>query len=309
MNRKLIKQGKGGLTVYLPKGWIERKHLKPGDEVRIDDTDAGLLIGSAVKKKQELVFDIGNIEPKKLRVILTHMYRVGYDKIFLKNVSPTAQAEIKSIVAERLLGFEVTSKTKSSCTIENISEPTEEKYEVLLRRCFLMVKEMQQIIKEDANKSNFSRLKEAEELMKGQDRFVYFCRRVLFKERYVKSPMIQWELLTFIMHFQHTYYYLYTYASKNHAKPNKDVKDLLKNLEDYFNLFYEAYFKRDIDKVYRMNTLSNRYQFGQCLTSLEKSKSRNTVLISYIRELFRLMQVGTSPILSTILEERYQGSS
>ena len=57
MKRKLIKQGLGGYTIYLPKKWIDRKGLKEGEEINVVETDAGLVIGSDVKGRKELFLE------------------------------------------------------------------------------------------------------------------------------------------------------------------------------------------------------------------------------------------------------------
>jgi phosphate uptake regulator len=36
MKRKIISQGSGGLTVYLPKQWTKERKISPGDEVILE---------------------------------------------------------------------------------------------------------------------------------------------------------------------------------------------------------------------------------------------------------------------------------
>ena len=74
-------------------------------------------------------------------------------------------------------------------------------------------------------------------------------------------------------------------------------------LEEYFNLFYNAYFKRKKRYVHKINSLKNRHHFGECIEYIEKSKGKNSAVFSYIREIFRLIQIGTSPILAGLFEE------
>ena len=44
MKRKIIRQGSGGLTIYLPKKWAEEKGLRIGDEVDLKEAPYGLLV-------------------------------------------------------------------------------------------------------------------------------------------------------------------------------------------------------------------------------------------------------------------------
>ncbi|MBW3016786.1 hypothetical protein KY316_00295, partial [Candidatus Woesearchaeota archaeon] len=128
-----------------------------------------------------------------------------------------------------------------------------------------------------------------------------FCRRTLIKEKYEKEPMLQWELLTFLMHINHGYYYLYKYAAEHKIQKDKNVIEMLRSLEDYYQMFYDSYYKKDTKIMLKINYLKEEFQFGKCITLLEKGK--NPVLFSYIREIFRLIQLGTSPIRASLFEQ------
>ncbi len=56
MKRTLIPQGKGGLTIYLPKPWLDKKNLKAGDSIEVEEINTELLIKGTAKtaKKIEL---------------------------------------------------------------------------------------------------------------------------------------------------------------------------------------------------------------------------------------------------------------
>lgn len=303
MERRLIPQGKGGYTIYLPKKWVDRKGLKGGDVINVTEKDTALIIGSPAKGKEEATVEITDENRKDLKNILTHLYRRGFDSIEIANINANLLKEIKDIASNLLLGFEITEKSSSRCKIENISEPKEAKYDVLLRRIFLIIKETQNIITNDFESNDLKSIKEIEDFRKQQDKYILFCRRTLTKEMYVRDPVLGWELLTFLMHIEHAYYYLYKYAAENNVRQDKAIDDMLKQLKDYFDLFYNSHYKSDIKYVHKINNLKNKLQLGKCLELIEKSKGKNAVVFSYIRELFRLMQVGTSPILSEILQK------
>src|SRR3989344_782713 len=245
MERKLIKQGMDGYTIYLPKKWIDKKGLKQGDNVTIIETDTSLVIGSPVTEKREISIKITEDNRKEIKNILTHLYRVGFDSIILENTDSKLLQEVKQ-AKELLLGFELTDITKSSIKLENISEPTEQKYDVLLRRIFLIIKETLSIISKVAEKSRFSSMKEIEELRKQLDKFVLFCRRILSKEKYEKNLALGWELLTFLMHINHSAYYLYKYCNQSGFKSDEEVILLTKKLEEYFDWYYTAYFNKSL---------------------------------------------------------------
>nr|MCK4929756.1 hypothetical protein [Nanoarchaeota archaeon] len=307
MKRKLIKQGGGGFTVYLPKKWADKKGLKPGDQIDIKETGTALTIDTAVKEKKETTIEITEENKKDLKILLTHLYRRGFDTITIRNIDESLLNIVKEVTTKILLGFEITEKDENKCKIENISEPTEEKYDVMVRRIFLIIKETQRIVNTDFKNNKFNSIKEIQEFRDQQDKYVLFCRRILTKERFkIENPSLDWELLTFIMHIEHAYYYLYLYASKSSLRQNKKIIELLERLEEYFQLYYNAYYKKDIKSIHKINQLRQEYQFGKCYQYLEQAKLKDTVILSHIRELFRLIQIGTSPILSEYFEATFE---
>lgn len=303
MKRKIIKQGLGGYTIYLPKEWIEKKGLKAGQELEITEKDTNLTIRSEVLQKKTKTINIDDQNRNDIKTILTHLYRNGFDIIKIKGTDEKTSKEIKSTTQQLLLGFEMTEQTIDSCTIENISEPTEEKFDALLRRVFLIIKETQNLLTKDFEDDRFSHLTEIEEYNHQSDKYILFCRRIVIKEKYEINPVTMWELLTFLTHIQHAHYYLYKYASENKIKSDKHAIKLLEGLRSYFDSYYEAYFSKDIKYVHQLNNLKKDYQFGECIKRLESSSGKSTVIHAYIKETFRLIQIGTSPILSELIEK------
>ena len=127
MDRKLIKQGGGGFTIYLPKKWVDEKGLTGGDKVNLSEANTALIVNSSKPVRKEKVVEITKENKKDIKTILTHLYRNGFDIIHIKETTKTIQKEIKQITEDLLLGFEITETTEGSCTLENLSEPSETK--------------------------------------------------------------------------------------------------------------------------------------------------------------------------------------
>ncbi|MFA5061100.1 MAG: hypothetical protein WC494_02195 [Candidatus Pacearchaeota archaeon] len=307
MERKLIKQGGGGYTIYLPKKWVKKKSLKEGDLVKIKELETSLVIDSELKESNEITIDINPKNEGYLSIILSHAYRKGYDKIIINGLNHDLIKEISKVIKNILLGFEITDRTENYCKIENISEPTEQKYNAILRKIFFLMKELNSLIACD-----FGVYKNSEEISDVKinlDRFILFCKRILIKEKYEKDLVLEWELLTFLTHIGHSYFYAYDYSEKNKIKTNKTLLSLFEKLKNYFYLFEKAYFEEDIEKIHEINRLRNEYHFGEVLSLLKKSKGDENVLLSYIKDIFRFIQIGTSPILSKILEKNQSMSA
>lgn len=303
MKRKLVQQGSSTMMISLPSKWIKENQLGKGSEIDLEEENNKIVISQEGKKdgKKEITIELNDENKKDIKNILTHAYRRGFDKIVLKHL--TGIKEVKSIVNELLLGFELTEINQNNVTIENISEPTEQKYDIMLKKAFQIIEETQEIVINDFEKNKLVNLEDIEDLKKQQDRFLLFCRRLLIKENIEKSIISSWEVLNFLMHVEHRYFYLYKFASENKIKPSKETLELVNSLKEYFNLYKKAYFEKDITSIHKINNLRNEFYFGKCIKYLEKSKGKETVVLSYIREIFRIIQLGTSPILNERLDQ------
>ena len=302
MKRKLIKQGKGGFTIYLPKMWIDSRELGEGDSINISENDNFLIVGCERKKKKEITIDIKEENKEDIKNLLTHIYRKGFDLVTIKNTDLKSLRQIKNVTSELLLGFEITDRGENYCILENLSEPTEKKYDSLLKQNFLIIKETIDFIISDFGK--YEGLKEVEDLMKQQDKFILFCRRILLKEKFEKDSITNWELLTFLMHIQHSLYYMYKHTSENKIKKDYEVLRVLINIRDYFDLIHKAYFKKDIKCLHKINKLKDEYVFKKSFELLEKSKGQKATLHAHFRGIFRWIQLSSSPVMSTLLEDK-----
>jgi len=299
MKRKLVKQGTSTMMISLPTKWIKENKLDKGDEVNVEEKGINLVIGASEKKntKKEIVIALTDQNYKDLRVFLTHSYRRGFDKIILTGYLEEASKEINSLVSDVLLGFEVVERAKDKIAIENISSPDETKYEIILSKVFIIVKDMPNII---LNKPNISELKETKDHC---DKFVLFCRKIISENKFTENPMLEWEFLTLLTHVQHTYYYLGEYIHTNKVTISKDLESLILESGNYFNLLYEAHHNKDITQINKINSLKNKFQYGKCLELIAKSKGKEAVAASYLREIFRWIQISSSPLLSKLLEK------
>lgn len=302
MKRKLVKQGAATMMISLPSKWVKANKLDKGDEVDLIEKDNELVIGTKLKERKDILIEISDENKRDIANLLTHAYRKGFDKIILKGKYKEALREIKTVVNDLLLGFELTEMKADSLIIENISEPTSQKYDIILKKVFQIIEDTGEIVVNDFENGKFKSMQDIEDLRKQHDRFVLFCRRLLIKEN-IRNAVAEWELLTFLMHIEHSYYYLYKFASESKIVKSNEIVKLLKELKDYFELYGKAYWNNDINAVHKINSLKKEYQFGRCLTALEKSKGKETVILAYIKELFRLIQIGTSPILIKIFDK------
>jgi phosphate uptake regulator len=303
MKRRLVKQGAATLMISLPSKWIQANHLGKCDEIDLIEKNNLLEISTSTKENKEITLTINKENSHDIKNLLTHIYRKGYNKIILKGDFKPLIWKIRSITNNLLLGFEITEHSLKELVLENISEPTEQKYEILQKKLFQTINETHSITLQSAEKNDFDAFQEIEDLRRNNDRFILFCRRILMKGLTGKNIPTQWELLTFLTHIQHSYYYLYHYLSKNKILSSKKLYSSLKELTNYLELFEKAYSEKKLENIHQINKLKEKYPLGECLKAIEKSHGHEAVALSYIREIFRLIQIGTSPLIIEILDQ------
>ena len=307
MKRKLIKQGGGGCTVYLPKKWVDSKGLSAGSDVEIKETGTYLVIDSPNETKKEMTIQLDDSNRKDITTLLTHAYRQGFDKVIFKNAAADEVNCIKKDCSALLLGFEVSESSKGQCVVESMSEPAGEKYEVLLRRVFFIIREAIEIMEQEFKSKKYTKQHEIEDLRKQLDKYVLFCRRTISKEKMeITNPLLEWELLTFLMHIMHSLHYTYKFASDNNAGREKNNTDYFSGAAGYFNLLYDAYYNKDISKVHEINRQKKDVVLSKPYLAMIKTSSKDAIAASYTRETYRLIQIASSPILGTILQDKLE---
>ena len=84
MRRKLIKQGLGGLTFYVPKKWSERLNLKPGDEIDVEEDGNTLMITpEKIIKNEKITINTTEMNDNSLKIALVSAYWQGFETIIL----------------------------------------------------------------------------------------------------------------------------------------------------------------------------------------------------------------------------------
>ena len=78
-----------------------------------------------------------------------YVFRRGFDKIILKGKTSEITKEIRNITKDLLLGFEVTERDNEKCVVEEVSEPEEGKYNLILGKVFMIIKDMNELILRD----------------------------------------------------------------------------------------------------------------------------------------------------------------
>lgn len=291
MKRKLIKQGAGGFTVTLPIDWIREHNLEQGAEVETEEIEEGILISSGIKKKEKSInLDITKHDKRMTLNLLNQSYRLGYDTIKI-NYKDQEQAAWIEEITKSLLGFESLERKETSCILQNIAEPDEEKFDVILRKIFLEILEISEKVEKkiETKEETENEMKSKKEQV---DKLTNYARRAIIrKRRDTKTPLL-YGIITQLSLISHAYIYLLEYASKKKYKLNKKGVEHLKRVNEMFRKYYEAFYEKDFIKL---NMIGKEKILLESVNNmlLEQSSGAETVLLAYMREIIRNVHMCT----------------
>lgn len=121
--RKVYVSGGSTYVISLPKKWVKKTNLKPGDSLMVAEHGSSLLIGTNAIEKESLTKEIKISQIKSseaLERILIAFYLVGYDTIKIKvdRKDHLAYREIIRKIMDYLIGVEIVEDTNEAMTLE-----------------------------------------------------------------------------------------------------------------------------------------------------------------------------------------------
>jgi len=302
MNRRIIRQGNNSYTLTLPIKWMREQKLKEGDELEIREEENNLLIGISrglKRPESSITIDLKSYNDPTIRNVLNQTYRKGYDKIILLVKEKSQVSWIREITRNTLMGFEVVHEDKEKVIVENIAEPSSEKFSIILRKIFFTIEEESREMLEDFKAKKFPHLKQHQEIRETVDNYTNFCRRVIIKDKLGgnKNSYLLMVIVSRLSLIYHAYYQLYKYAaSQKSLSISKETFELLSKTNEMFRLFHEAFYTKDLDNAHKLGVLKDRLIFSTLYTQLEKTKGHENIFLYHIGEIIRLIHMESTNI-------------
>jgi phosphate uptake regulator len=296
MERKIVQHGPATLMVSLPAKWAREKGLKKGDTLEITQKENGLLMNlDKTKHKDETSLDLSSLEESSIRTLLTNAYRLGYDKINIHFTDKDALKTIKELSEKNLLGFEVTSKSKKGCVIENITEPSLEQFDNIFSKVFSNIEDLFIIGENLLN----GKKDDYEDIDRKIQQFDNFCKRVLVKNSLFENNFLQWSFHSSLIHGTRELYHLFEYLSKKKIKTSNYELLLLEKCKKMFGMIREAYDKEDIKILERVHEEEKEISYNKGYEAL--NKSTNPIVIHHLITATKHLYLANSPLMGILL--------
>ncbi|MBT7902381.1 hypothetical protein HN587_00855 [Candidatus Woesearchaeota archaeon] len=253
MNRKLIKQGGTGLTLYVPKKWVNRLELNPGDEVAVSEDGNNLIIApQSVLKEKKIELDATDLDDNSLRIALSLIYWQGYNLIEIINKNKFSFVGINKLI-DKFTGLVIIDQKNDKIIIKNSIKEEPKDFDKILNKLFITVKYMFSLILEGFNNS-FEKNQEISELRQSILKQSNYCQKLIFINNFGKEKTYEYVVLVLMLKkISGSLFYL------------SQIKEFNLSLEKYFiNLFnifgqlHESFFKQDYKFALRIYEQLNK---------------------------------------------------
>ncbi|MFH1801960.1 MAG: hypothetical protein ABH864_00750 [archaeon] len=249
MKRRLIKQGGGGFTIYLPRGWTRKFNIEKGDEVDVEEIDQNLIIRleENVKKEKKVTLDVSGYGLLVNRVIMA-LYMKGVDELEVTFTNPDELVDFQKRVINELIGFEIIKQTQNSMVIKDIAGSETHEINDLVRRIFFILDSMAEEFVIALEKKQ--KMKPIIEIDSSVNKFSNFCLRILNKKGdrdFSKTPHIYG--IVSLLEETGDIYKKIALEVQNKAKITKEQIESIKETRKSLALFKEVLFDFEKEKI------------------------------------------------------------
>ena len=264
MKRKIVQHGSSSLTITLPRAWVIEHHLGKGDEVGVELNGKQLTVTAKpefkAEKKVVEVSEFGIFTKNNL----SHLYLLGYDEIEIHFSKEQELRNIKATVPE-CIGFEIIDQKPNMIFIKSIAHTLEADFDVLLRKAFIITKEMGTDMLEAIEKGDYEKLKELRHQESLNNKFTLSCARLLNKRGYrvPRRTLQMYELVKQLERVADEYKHICDVLSGYKSELSASAIELFSRVNDYFNGFYKLF--------YRFSPELKEYIYKERIALLEKS--------------------------------------
>ena len=143
--RKVQRLGSSSLFITLPKKWINKWAIKPGDKIIMEISEDGTLrlVAEKIKlnsNKRAIKIDIDSYK-QPISNSIPCLYSLGYDEIVFESKKNIDHKEIEDIVglSKQLVGIEVAEVTENRVKLDCLLDTEKIGVESLLRRILNIV--------------------------------------------------------------------------------------------------------------------------------------------------------------------------
>lgn len=288
------------IVVSLPSGWIKKYDLRKGEEIDLEEEGRRIVI-TTIKEYgiKKVKVNLKGATTRVIRWTLSALHKSGYDEINIEHDEKETAKIIEEMIKDLFTGFTIMEQTKDHCVLKSISKDLESEFEPTLRRAFLVTLSMGEESLEYIKNQNFQDLKDliAKEHINNQ--LTNFCERLLNKKGYkdYKKTCFMYVVVWNLEKICDNYKYICDLLKDvKKIKIGKDIIRLYEQANNFFKLYYELFYKFDINTLSEMSTKKREIE----REARKIVKGKNEIEIEIIDHLLRVI-LQTSDFSATMI--------
>lgn len=289
MKRKVIQLAHKTLVVSLPSKWAKNYGVRKGAELDVIERGQQIIFSTSMRSDFERVqINASNLNAEALRRwVLSSLHKTGFDEIEILYNNPKIVDVIQETIKELLIGFAIVEQSKNRCVVRVVAEEQEKEFDSILRRAFLVTKSMGESIYSYILEKKLKDLNELLVLEKTNNQLTNFCERILNKKGYKNDRkrdfayVVAWNLEKVCDNYADICRLL---SANPNSKINKQVLDMLKQANDYFNSYYELFYNFDINNLSELEVNKNEFN-KKTLSTFKNSNQIETMVLCKLNEL------------------------
>lgn len=247
MRRKLIKQGRSGLTIYLPQTWTQKYQLQAGQEVRAKDHPLGLIITpehqNSASSKQ---IDVSLHDLSYIREVIASAYMAGHDEIILNFKQSPSLQDINRIV-NTFTGLEVLSHTPDQIIIKSFVQADKDQAHNLFLKMFQTCNHISQTIEKNWMNTNLEELNSL--LFNNLKKLRDHCLRIIQTSHLEAHKAFGYYDLITRLELLSSYYYHLAQTITYHKLPKTKR---MQNMCSLTQQSYQAFLKNDFNQTNKL---------------------------------------------------------
>ena len=142
-----MRHGPGTCTISIPSDWMTEQNLKLSDTLTLYAEDGNLLIrGNAKPLPKSISIELTEMQERFVRVIISKLYKNGFDEITIKYTQPKTKEIIRKEVSQNLINFSVVDETDEKCVLRSLATDDASEIPALVKRTIYTMQEIASLL-------------------------------------------------------------------------------------------------------------------------------------------------------------------
>lgn len=270
MKRKVIQIAASTQLISLPRKWCVERGIKKGDELEVESRGNRLLITTENELNSERVeVDISKLDRTSIMYLIRGLYKKGYDEIKLFSIHTVTHhyrldqnISVSSVIHQevnRCPGLEIVEEKGGSCVLKVIADVDPKEFDNILRRTFFLISDTCKDVITASKNNDRILLESIEEKHDNATRFINHSLRLINKRNdETKNTHFMYCVISMLDKIID----ISKDSARNLLRYNKKLKpesaEILDHILQAYELFYDLFYKFDLEKVHKINELKER---------------------------------------------------